>query len=414
MSNHVLQVSDVSKIYKIYEKPSDRLLEIFTRKPRHTFFTSLKNVSINLSQGQSLGVIGQNGAGKSTFLKLLAKTLAPTSGDIKIHGSVAALLELGAGFNPEFSGRQNIYLNATLLGMSDTLIRKMEPEIIQFAELEDYIDRPIKTYSSGMYVRLGFAIATAANPDVLIIDEALSVGDANFQKKCIERILDFKNRGASIIFCSHNLHQLQEICDQAIWIDHGEVQMVSDPNSAINAYLNFLDRKNTEFNSAVTSPEADRTSITSQTESKDSLLRIEEVQMTDTLGQKLQIVDSLTDIRISVSIRNRGPVPTRFHLGILIKKPDGTTISTSSTKLSELEPLVISKSVKVIFNIKSIPLNYGTYPIEVLVGDETGLVIYEHAHGGSIIIQSGRAEYGPVNLDGAWLTEDTSDAIEQS
>ena len=182
MSNHVLQVSDVSKIYKIYEKPSDRLLEIFTRKPRHTYFTSLKNVSFKLPQGQSLGVIGQNGAGKSTLLKLLAKTLSPTSGEIKIHGSVAALLELGAGFNPEFSGRQNIYLNATLLGMSDALIRKMEPEIIQFAELEDYIDRPIKTYSSGMYVRLGFAIATAADPDVLIIDEALSVGDANFQK----------------------------------------------------------------------------------------------------------------------------------------------------------------------------------------------------------------------------------------
>ena len=414
MSNHVLQVSDVSKIYKIYEKPSDRLLEIFTRKPRHTFVTSLKNVSINLPQGQSLGVIGQNGAGKSTFLKLLANTLSPTSGDIKIHGSVAALLELGAGFNPEFSGRQNIYLNATLLGMPDTLIRKMEPEIIQFAELEDYIDRPIKTYSSGMYVRLGFAIATAANPDVLIIDEALSVGDANFQKKCIERILDFKNRGASIIFCSHNLHQLQEICDQAIWIDHGKVQIVGDPNSAINAYLNFLDRKNTEFDSADPSTEALQTSVPSKTESRDLLLRIEEIQITDTLGQRLQTVDSLADVRIAVSIRNRGPVPTRFHLGILIKKPDGTTISTSSTKLSELEPLIISESVKVVFDIRSLPLNFGSYPIEVLVGDETGLVIYEHAHGGSIIVQSGRAEYGPVSLDGAWSAEDTSDAVKQA
>ena len=414
MSNHALKVSDVSKIYKIYEKPSDRLLEILTRKPRHTFFTSLKNVSFKLPQGQSLGVIGQNGAGKSTLLKLLAKTLSPTSGEIKIHGSVAALLELGAGFNPEFSGRQNIYLNATLLGMSDALIRKMEPEIIQFAELEDYIDRPIKTYSSGMYVRLGFAIATAADPDVLIIDEALSVGDANFQKKCIERILDFKNRGASIIFCSHNLHQLQEICDQAIWIDHGEAQMVSDPNSAINAYLNFLDRKNTEVISVNPSPETDRQPNQSQPESKDSVLRIDEVRITDVLGQRLQTVESLANVRISVSIRNRGPAPAQFHLGILIKKPDGTTISTSSTKLSQLEPLSISDSVKVVFDIKSLPLNFGSYPIEVLVGDETGLVIYEHTHGGSIVVQSGRAEYGPLSLDGAWSTEDISDASERA
>lgn len=410
MTTNILRVRNLSKTYKIYERPSDRLMEIITRRKRHTYFTSLKNVNLDLVRGQSLGIIGQNGAGKSTFLKLLANTLSPSTGSIEIQGSVAALLELGAGFNPEFSGRQNIYLNATLLGMSDVEIQDKEKEIIEFSELDAYIDRPIKTYSSGMYVRLGFAIATAARPAVLIIDEALSVGDANFQKKCVQRILKFQDQGASIIFCSHNLHQLQEVCDQAIWIHDGEMQIHDDSNSAISAYLNFSETKQTNQISRFDTTDPNNRKASENADTEDMQVRIEKISITNSDHQIVEALDLLSDLRISVDVRNCQPSPAKVHVGILLNKSDGTTLSTSSTKLSEHQAITIIDRARVVLDIKQLPLNFGTYSISVLIGDETGLVIYQQMLGGSISVNAGRAEYGPVVLDGQWSVEVSDNA----
>jgi ABC-type polysaccharide/polyol phosphate transport system ATPase subunit len=191
-----IRVHDLGKTYKLYAKPSDRLKEVLLRRPKHLAFQSLKSVSFQVSKGESLGIIGDNGAGKSTLLKLLAGTLTPSCGDMDIHGRVAALLELGAGFHQEFTGRQNIYLNASLLGLSEAEIKAQEEAILDFAELGQFIDRPIKTYSSGMVVRLAFSIATSVDPDVLVIDEALSVGDQYFQKKSLDRM----NTGRQLFF----------------------------------------------------------------------------------------------------------------------------------------------------------------------------------------------------------------------
>ena len=187
-----LVADGIGKDFRVYRRPVDRLLEAVLRKPRHQLVTVLNDISFSIPPRSSLGIIGDNGAGKSTLLKILSGTLTPSRGNVRLGGRVAALLELGAGFHPEFSGRQNIYLNAALLGLPREEIRKREQEIIDFSEIEPYIDQPVKTYSSGMYLRLAFSIATSVDPDILIIDEALSVGDLAFQKKCIDRMNRFK------------------------------------------------------------------------------------------------------------------------------------------------------------------------------------------------------------------------------
>ena len=187
-----ITVSNLHKDFKIYDSPQDRLWEIVLRKPRHQLYHVLTDISFALPDGKSLGIIGDNGAGKSTLLKLLVGTLQPSSGTVQLNGQVAALLELGAGFHPEFTGRRNIFLNASLLGVPDDNIAELEKDIIEFSELDYFIDRPVKTYSSGMYVRLAFSIATMVRPDILVIDEALSVGDMAFQRKCVERMNQFQ------------------------------------------------------------------------------------------------------------------------------------------------------------------------------------------------------------------------------
>ena len=189
-----IEVENLTKQYRVYLKPFDRLKEALIRRPCHELVEALGDVSFRVTPGDTLGVIGENGAGKSTLLKILAGTVRPTSGNVAKQGRIAALLELGSGFHPEFSGRQNIYLNAALLGLGEKEIKEREESIIEFSELGDVIDRPVKTYSSGMYVRLGFSIATSVDPDVLIIDEALSVGDQRFLKKCVDRMMGFKKR----------------------------------------------------------------------------------------------------------------------------------------------------------------------------------------------------------------------------
>jgi len=409
MKKYALKVSNLSKTYKIYDKPSDRLMEFLTKKKRHTYFTSLNDISLELEAGQSLGVIGKNGAGKSTFLKLLARTLSPTTGVIESSGKIAALLELGAGFNPEFSGRQNILLNATLLGLTEREIAEKEQAIIQFAELEDYIDRPVKTYSSGMYVRLGFAIATAVRPDILIIDEALSVGDASFQKKCIERIMDFKKNGVSIIFCSHNLHQLQEICDRGIWIHEGSAQIISDSNSVVGTYINNLERQSKSEVASIENSSDTETDLSRALSTDSTVALIKRVEITDGAYQKTHSLKPLTNLKISVEVTNCKTKPLGLHLGVIIKKEDGSTISTVSTKLSGLQPITCIESTVIELDIPKVPLNFGTYPMTILLGDETGLVIYHQLSGGSLIINSGRAEYGPVVIDSTWSAKEVSD-----
>ena len=237
-----VRVDSVSKQYRIYDRPADRLKETLTRGrwKAHREFWALKNISFEVEAGTTTGIVGPNGSGKSTLLQIITGTLEPTHGSVSIEGRVAALLELGAGFNPEFTGIENIFMNASLMGFSGSETENLLPEIASFAEIGDFIYQPLKTYSSGMYVRLAFAVAIAVAPQILIIDEALAVGDAVFQHRCMRRIKEMQENGTTILFVSHDPASVRALCNRAILLNHGEKIAEGKPPDVLNRYQKII------------------------------------------------------------------------------------------------------------------------------------------------------------------------------
>jgi lipopolysaccharide transport system ATP-binding protein len=255
----MIAVDSLSKRFKLYRSPADRLKEIVTGKKFHTDFQALRDVSFSIADGRTLGIVGQNGAGKSTLLKILTGVLLPDAGTIQVNGKITGLLELGTGFNAEMTGIDNIYMNGTLLGMSRDEIDEKRQAIIAFTELGDFIYEQLKTYSSGMTMRLAFSIAIHADPKCFVVDEALSVGDAHFQQKCMARIRRFRESGGSIIFVSHDLNAVKLLCDEAILLDRGTVVERGDPEQVVNRY-NFLLSKLNDREGAVSMASQDERS----------------------------------------------------------------------------------------------------------------------------------------------------------
>ena len=219
----MLTVENICKGFRLYKSPSDRLLEIFLRENRHSYYQALDNINFQLGPGQSMGIIGSNGAGKSTLLKLLLGVLIPDSGKIMLKGRITGLLELGTGFNPELTGLENLRTNALLIGMSESEVTEKTEEIIDFSEIGLFISEPLKIYSSGMIMRLAFSIAIHANPDCFVVDEALAVGDAYFQQKCIRKIIEFRESGGALIFVSHDLNAVRLLCDRVLVLEKGKI-----------------------------------------------------------------------------------------------------------------------------------------------------------------------------------------------
>lgn len=226
-----IKVENLTKIYKMYEKNNDKLLSLFGKKKRHEDFYALKDVSFEINRGECVGIIGHNGAGKSTLLKILTGVAFPTEGKIEINGKISSLLELGSGFNPELTGIENVYFNGALNGRSTEQIDAVLEDIIEFADIGDFINQPVKSYSSGMFARLAFAVAINIEPDILIVDEILSVGDVSFQVKCMAKFEEFKKKNKTIIYVSHGLGTVKKFCDRAIWLQKGQV--MDDGNSVI-------------------------------------------------------------------------------------------------------------------------------------------------------------------------------------
>ena len=242
MEELAIQVKNVSKMYKLYEKASDRLKESlgFTRQKRYKEHFALKNIDFEVKKGETVGIIGTNGSGKSTILKIITGVLNPTEGDVKVNGRISALLELGAGFNMEYTGIENVYLNGTMLGFSEKEIDERLDAILEFADIGDFVHQPVKSYSSGMFVRLAFAVAINIDPDILIVDEALSVGDVFFQAKCYRKFEEFRNQGKTILFVSHDLGSISKYCDRAILINKGVKLSEGTPKAMIDMYKKLL------------------------------------------------------------------------------------------------------------------------------------------------------------------------------
>ena len=242
LSEYAISANEVGKCFQTFERPVHRLIQALYKDKKKFYeeFWALKEVSIDIERGETIGIIGKNGSGKSTFLQLVAGTLIPSRGNIEVNGRVSAILELGAGFNPQFTGAENARLNAAILGMSRDEIDERLPSIVEFSELGDFIGRPVKTYSSGMYIRLAFSISINMDPDILIIDEALAVGDVKFQRKCFRKIEELRNKGVTILFVTHATDSVVALCDRAMFLQHGEVQSVGDPKPVVNQYLEHL------------------------------------------------------------------------------------------------------------------------------------------------------------------------------
>lgn len=238
----VIQVQNLTKIYKLYDKPIDRLKESLglTRKKKYVEHYALKNVSFDVKRGETVGIIGTNGSGKSTILKIITGVLNPTSGQVRVNGRISALLELGAGFNGEYSGIENIYLNGTMIGFSREEIDRKMDDILSFADIGDFVNQPVKTYSSGMFVRLAFAIAINIDPEILIVDEALSVGDVFFQSKCYRKFEEFKEKGKTILLVSHDLSSIGKYCDRVVLLNRGEKLSEGNPKDTVNLYRRVM------------------------------------------------------------------------------------------------------------------------------------------------------------------------------
>ena len=241
-SDSAITVRGLGKDYRIYQRPIDRIREMYSVRGRdyHSVFTALDNVSFDVAPGQTVGIIGPNGSGKSTLLEMVCGTLTPTRGTVTVSGRLAALLELGAGFNPAFSGRENVYLNAALLGISREEVEERFEDIVEFAGIGEFVEHPVSTYSSGMYVRLAFATAVNTDPDVLIVDEALAVGDIRFQRKCFRRFQEMQKAGKTILFVTHSVDLVQAHCSHAIYLKFGEVRSKGEPKTVIQDYLEDL------------------------------------------------------------------------------------------------------------------------------------------------------------------------------
>lgn len=235
--NIVIDVSDISMIYRLYQEKVDSIKEYFVKMVKKELqykeHHALSHISFQVKKGEIMGVVGLNGAGKSTLLKIVAGILKPSSGNITVHGSMAPLIELGAGFDEHLTGRENIFLNGSLLGHSNKFMREKEEAIIQFAELNEFIDVPVKNYSSGMKARLGFSIATCINPDVLIVDEVLSVGDFKFQQKCQTRMQELLGGGTTVLFVSHSLGEIEKLCSRTVWLEKGKLKMIGDTKDVV-------------------------------------------------------------------------------------------------------------------------------------------------------------------------------------
>ncbi len=356
-SMHIIELKGVSKVYKVYRKPADRLFEILLRKNLSYEKVALKDINLKVRKGEALGIVGENGAGKSTLLSIISGIQQPTLGEVKVFGRVCAILELGAGFHPEFTGVENAYMYASLNGLSKSEIDRRLDFIREFSELGDFLYQPIKTYSTGMVVRLAFSVMIALNPEVFVIDEALSVGDIHFQKKSFDKIREFKERGGTLIFTTHSTYQITNVCDRAVWLKDGKIQMEGDPFSVVKEYEDYMREKDKMDQEQM---EIRRANLT-HAYIEDFKISHQEVKPGETFRAWLRV---------------RSNKKEKVVLALLFRRNDNILLSVYSTKHEGID-VIVEDSTDVVFSFEDFPLLHGRYFADAYLLDETATVIYD-------------------------------------
>jgi len=396
-----IELRDVSKIYRRYGGRQFATLKsallqrsiLSDLQPSETF-PALKNVSFTVPKGCTFGVMGRNGSGKSTALKLVAGITKPTSGSVKVDGRISALIELGAGFHPEISGRENVFINGIMLGLSKREIQERFDEIVDFAELRDFIDAPVKTYSSGMYMRLGFAVAINVDPDVLLVDEVLAVGDEGFTHKCLDKFGEFRRRGKTILLVTHSLNLIERFCDEAVWLDAGEKQAEGDPKRVIGAYLTAVEAIEEQLLAATTAravQEAAEPAIAGAGEGAGEAAadpsgnmfqategrwgsreaEILRVAFLDKDQQPSFVFHTGDAMSIRLSVRASHPLDD-FVFGIGLFNADGVCCYGTNTYIEEMIPTRLAGDADVTFAIDTLELVEGTYKLDVAIHKRDG------------------------------------------
>ena len=395
LSANSIEIKSLSKIYKIYPSPLHRLKEIVSKKKFHSDFVALNNISLGIGKGETFGIIGENGAGKSTLLKIIANTLQPTWGEIKTNGRISALLELGAGFNCELTGEENIFLNAYLMGLSKPEIEAKKEEIIDFSELGGFINRPVKTYSSGMHVRLAFAIATSVDPDILIVDEALAVGDNHFQKKCVDRMMNFKRDGKTILFCSHSMYLVQELCEKALWLHKGNMEGFGDTGIVISKYQDFERGKE-----AILKKESLEEQNNAKADTAKPIM-ITSVAVCDRNSNPVEMINPFEPLNITMKI-SCSEKNLKGHIGFAIIRNDEVMCFGTMTHFDGLEPIRYHDNQKFALVIEKSPLLTGTYKIMAVAGDEHAVHPYDIKYSSPFIVSSKFKEFGMIYIEHSW------------
>lgn len=378
----MITVDNVWKVFRLYHDPKDRLKEIIFRKKYSREYEALKGVSFTVREGETLGIVGENGAGKSTLLKILTGILLPTMGKIHVDGHITGLLELGTGFNTEFTGMQNIYMNGLLIGMNRETIDKRIDSIVDFTELGEFINEPIKTYSSGMLMRLAFSIAIHAKPRAFVVDEALSVGDAYFQQKCMRKIMEFKDTGGAIIFVSHDLNAVKTLCDSAILLEKGDVLEHGKPVDVIDFYQGIILKKTHRGDIDVEVKKVDREKKERKDKDEPYKIGTNEVELVslkilNEQGEEIPSVLSETTVRLVFEIKSRKDLSDP-HYGVMIRNRLGVSIFETNTYCMRVKtpPLNAGETARVEYAFNC-PLFAGDYSISIGVGNkgyDTGLL----------------------------------------
>ena len=412
-----IRVSNVTKIYKMYDDPKDRFKEALSfnkNKQYHKDYYALKNVSFDVNKGEIVGIVGKNGSGKSTILKILTGVLNQTEGEIEINGKVAALLELGAGFNMEYTGLKNIYLNAAMMRVSKEEIERKIPDILAFADIGDFIHQPVKTYSSGMFVRLAFSVAINVDPDILIVDEALAVGDQRFQLKCMDKFMEFVDKGKTILFVTHDVNSVKRFCNRAVWLHQGSLILDGNTDEVTDRYVDFLNSDISieeylvQYNNSLSENEDDSitedltcesetavadTDVIQETEAitpetaeeiqeeipetettNIDIVKIHELHMFNSRGKEISNIMHGEDITLKVSYIVNDDTIDNPLIGVAIRRIDNEYICGLNTKLDNITIPWNKGFNEVTLTYNNFNLVGGEYYFDVGIFDKTGIV----------------------------------------